>query len=95
MTNDEIDAIRARLEAATPGPWYAHATNVFAAHNRSVAVTGGYASNGGDEERVYGDNLANAAFIGGAWADIRALLEEAARRRSALEDERRPWLNEA
>lgn len=50
----------------TPGPWTVrYLTNVFA-DKRSVASTGGYATNGPDEEAVSAENVANACLIAAA-----------------------------
>lgn len=70
MTNEQRQAIRARADAATPGPWgwyndkagiYAHGDDVFA------VGLGGY-------EDIFSDE--DADFIANAREDVPALLAE-------------------
>lgn len=61
-TRAELDAIRKRVEAATPGPWEAGSGNGVHKGISAIATT-------------HGDNRhANAQFIGGSITDIPRLL---------------------
>ena len=112
MTNDEIGAIRVRLEAATPGPWrwvrayQCHGTHWCLENDASAAIDATIdhrlvtLSTDQDDYDDDGNAMSvgetpNFQLIAHAPADIRALLAEVERLRAALEDARRPWLNEA
>lgn len=73
MTDEELDAIEARLNAATPGPWVASCEND---HNIVCCPLGGWLCEmlgfGGNSER-------NATFIAHAPEDIKLLLAEVRR----------------
>lgn len=76
MTDDELDAIRERLAAATPGPWTAdtYAEAIYALDGAAV-VSG---SRWGGEASVF-DHAPDADFIAHAPTDIAALLAEVER----------------
>ncbi len=90
MTPDQLSAIRARLDAATPGPWelwYGDLDWV------SVGVDGDTVA----ECRIHinhqfsgWQNLRNATFIQHAPTDLRALLDEV-ERLTALRDDLFAW----
>jgi hypothetical protein len=76
----DTDAIRERVEKATPGPWAAHERETSDGHHRVVDGLPGL-----NEHRVaLTQRFANAEFIAHARADIPALLEEV----EGLRDER-------
>ena len=64
MTNDELEAVRARVLAATAGPWEADITGeIYAPDQSSVCMA------------LMSDVGLNAAFIAHARTDIPALLD--------------------
>jgi uncharacterized small protein (DUF1192 family) len=73
MTREQLDAIRARVEAATPGPWKAER---WCSNNPSVAEAWGL--NG---MRTFAD----AVFCGHAREDVPALLAEVERLTAEVE----------
>ena len=85
MTN--LDAIRQRLEAATPGPW-----------GETCGILKHYVWSGGEEDLGFslqelhphdGREVpahANAEFIAHAWQDISDLLDLVDRQRAALDE---------
>lgn len=85
MTTSKLDAIAARLEAATPGPWSAHDFGYPGQDEPSSIVihTGEFDWNGiryGETEVIAHTDwdsqpAANAEFIAHAPTDIAALLE--------------------
>jgi hypothetical protein len=81
MTRDQLDAIRARVEAATPGPWKAQR---WCSNNPSVAEAWGLTG-----MRTFAD----AVFCGHAREDVPALLAEV-ERLQAREAELLRWRDE-
>lgn len=84
LTHEELQAIKARAEAATPGPW----TNVDEDGEHWKSIT---AIEGGDPlsvtMKIYdegGHSLADAEFIAHARTDVPALVAEVERLRKAL-----------
>lgn len=74
MTNEQLQKILERAEAATPGPW--DAGNV---------TVGGPAFSGGIWEWTGpGRNVADALFIASARTDVPALVAEVRRLKAAL-----------
>ena len=77
MTRDELDAIRQRVEAATPGPWAVSSPSsghgVTVGHRMILYATIELA-------------LPDAEFIAHARSDIPALLDEIALLRQQLKD---------
>lgn len=75
MTPDERAAIRARAEAATPGPWKADLdegrSDFYGFPIKASVVTPGWTK--------YGYSNADAAFIAAARTDVPALLDDNAR----------------
>jgi len=84
MTAPDLSAIRARLQAGTPGPWERHGTLILSAMTsrgtQARIVDCEY------DDVSYDDNIANAALIANAPSDLAALLEENERLHERLED---------
>lgn len=78
MTDQEREAIRARLAAATPGEWYAQDNNIVL-RRKGLAIA--------SFTTGYGQSQKDAEFAAHAPADIAALLREVER----LEDECDTW----
>lgn len=74
MTDEQLAAIRARCEAATPGPWDAHANIGYC----------GIMADGDKRPLLRADTctFADGAFIAHAREDVPALLDEVARLRA-------------
>lgn len=70
MTNEELDAIKARANAATPGEWRSHGRGVY--FGDSGSLVDGEFSNSND-----------ACFIASARRDVPALIAEIYRLRKA------------
>jgi hypothetical protein len=85
MTNEELEAIRARCDTATPGPWVAGREADLMRPMQSFNV--GFTRKAFDEAPLdsWWQWEANAYFIAHARADIPALLAEVERLRAALE----------
>jgi hypothetical protein len=66
----DIDAIRRRLEDATPGPWTRHGCDVHAAHGGGPLFRG---RDGSSAERQAADR--DAEFVAHAREDVAALLD--------------------
>ena len=83
MTDEQREAIRARLEAATPGPWardpYKGANMQVVAHGNEVVAYHGHHQRQKDKNVV-----PNFIFIAHAPTDIAALLADNDRLRAAL-----------
>jgi len=94
-TPERLDAITARLEAATPGPWTVDAMD--AGHSRYEMNVWVAAGNGDqvcdmdglnrshNEEHAKDDGYADAEFIANAPADVAYLLDLARKQAAALE----------
>ena len=87
MTADarlDLDAIQARADAATPGPWkhfhWPEGNEVHVTPKKPICAWPGFDGDAGKNAR------ANAAFIAAARTDIPALLAECRRLRAALEE---------
>lgn len=76
MTEQELQAIEARLAAATPGPWRGYGDKVFALLPSGVGFRDQVAR---VDEVGAGCQDANADLIGHAPSDIAALLAEVRR----------------
>jgi hypothetical protein len=88
MSKLDLDAIEARCEAASPGPWTAKLgrTTDWIADGRC----GGISDANGEEiittdSGVYGPEEADAAFIAAARTDVPALLAEVRRLRAVVD----------
>jgi DNA-binding transcriptional MerR regulator len=83
VTHEQLDAIRARVDAATPGPWEPSSDTLtwihVEAHGLTVAECRTYLNRQHTDEQ----NDANAAFIASAREDVPALLAEVERLRDA------------
>ncbi len=73
MTRDELDAIRRRAEAATPGPWTRTRFTVHTAGPNPFTVASSFCALQADEP-----NEANGEFIAAARQDVPALIAELA-----------------
>lgn len=82
-TGDETDleGIRTRHLAASPGPWSRSRDTIVDAFGHPVALVG-YAAFPGRDPQVW--HAADAELLTHAWADIRALLAEVSRLRDRL-----------
>lgn len=81
MTPEQLAAIRARADAATPGPWRVFGNQVVAENPNDpdgVGVSLGYMGYQGPKPRDW-----NARFTAAARSDIPALLDEVARLQAA------------
>jgi hypothetical protein len=96
MTREELEAIRARADAATAGPWAAMDNSVYTGRQwrdivagvRGIVYPSGFTRHsGGETETHYGVAISdeNADFIAHARTDIPALLAEVERLRGAGE----------
>ena len=105
MTNDELEAIRKRAEAAHPGPW-THGdpeTWIWGPSEKGgithvADIRGwGYLTGRGDgglrlgEDEAFARQKATGAFIAHARTDVPALLDEVARLREQHEIVARIW----
>lgn len=75
MTNAELDEIRARCEAASPGPWTSYIEGRDHTSGSSFIMTGGGERRGEDME-IMGATPADYDFIAHARQDIPRLLAE-------------------
>ena len=75
LTNEELTAIKARCEAATPGPWKPYIEGRDHVSGSSFIMTGEGATRGDDIE-LTGATEADYDFIAHARQDIPRLLEE-------------------
>lgn len=78
MTEQELDALKALADAATPGPWARDAHYVFRDVNEATGVLAATQSNAAGN--------ADAAFIAASRAAVSALIAEVERLREELED---------
>lgn len=78
----ELDGIRQRCDAATPGPWKSFVEGRDHTSGSSFIMTGDGANRGSDIE-LYGATTADQDFIAHAREDIPRLLDEIARLRRA------------
>lgn len=79
LTPAELDAIEARANAATPGPWTQRDVDAHMIRGPKREVLYAYDAFGGD-------GLANAAFIAAARADVPALVAEVRALRGVLRE---------
>jgi hypothetical protein len=93
MTPEELQAIKARAEAATPGPWKVETgsytgwdwligSSGFDGKNYSVHLT----TDSIHASQLYGDASTDAAFIAAAREAVPELVAEIERLRAALEE---------
>ena len=80
LTKSELDEIRARCEAATPGPWHG---NVFGYGGVHI-LWGSVYMGDGELVRIGHNESSNADFVARARQDVPDLLEEVERLRAAL-----------
>ncbi|MBN1207447.1 MAG: hypothetical protein JXB05_21395 [Myxococcaceae bacterium] len=84
MTDSELDEIRARCQAATPGPWKAFIEGRDHESGSSFIMTGEGVGRRQDIE-MSGATTADYDFIAHARQDVPRLLEEIARLRGLLD----------
>jgi hypothetical protein len=83
MTDEELAAIRARCEAATPAPWRSYFEGRDHTSGSDFIMTGEDARRGNDLE-LAGATRADQDFIAHARQDVPRLLDEIARLRRML-----------
>ncbi len=83
MTEDELRAIKARCEAASPGPWKSYVEGRDQTSGSDFIMTGEGATRGNDIE-LTGATRADQDFIAHARQDVPQLLAEIERLRSLL-----------
>ncbi len=90
MGDLNLEAIKARAEAATPGPWAVPVANVFRVvcpgaehHNPPMGLCPPYPWRVIAEPSVYDPSAADAEFIAHARTDVPALVAEVERLRGA------------
>lgn len=84
MTEEELGAITARCERASPGPWMSMVEGRDHTSGSSFIMTGAPSSRGEDIE-LSGATTDDQDFIAHARQDIPRLVEEVKRLRSLLE----------
>lgn len=80
MADEELEAIRRRCDAASPGPWVSHVEGRDHTSGSSFVMTGVGASRGTNIE-LTGATVADQDFIAHARQDIPRLLDEISRLR--------------
>lgn len=86
MTRDQLDAIRARVEAATPGPWEPSSDTLTWIHVEAHGLTVAECRTYLNRQHTDAQNDANAAFIAKAREDVPALLAEVERLTAEIKD---------
>jgi len=87
MSELNLEAIKARCEAATPGPWHYHLDNLIAHPNEDYPIlveAGSYEGLSREQQKALVRN--NRIFVAHARSDVPALVAEVERLRAALED---------
>lgn len=88
MTDEELQAIKARSKAATPGPWQVMARQCLTAWTPNGVGIAGYGVGVADGEPLFEPALScsqhDAEFIAAARQDVPALVAEIERLRSEL-----------
>lgn len=88
MTPEQLDAIEARANAATPGPWRVWYSSTTIA---AIEAADRWIVEGSDGHAIYIAS-ADAAFIGAARTDVPALVAEVRRLQTWIEElTRDPW----
>ena len=78
VTEEELSAMKARYERATPGPW------TFISESRDHIVGSDFIMTGGEDIYLTGATTADQDFIAHARDDIPRLVEEVERLRKLL-----------
>lgn len=78
MTDEELEEIRLRCEAATPGPWKSFVEGRDHTSGSNFIMVG-ERGNRGDDIELAGATIADQDFIAHARQDIPRLLDEIAR----------------
>ncbi|PPC90066.1 MAG: hypothetical protein CTY34_09140 [Methylobacter sp.] len=81
LTDDELESIVSRCNAATPGPWISYVEGRDHTSGSSFIMTGEKETRGNDIE-LSGASIADQDFIAHARQDIPKLLEEIQRLKS-------------
>ena len=77
LTEDDIQEIRSRCEAATPGPWKSYLDGSDHSCGSDFIMTGAFGSSDrGEDLEIIGATIADYDFIAHARQDIPKLLEE-------------------
>jgi hypothetical protein len=85
LTDQELQEMEARANAATEGPWDVWMQfNVLNKNGRGVAAAGGYQTNV-NQEKEFKANLSNAAFIAAARTDLPRVIAELREARAVIE----------
>jgi hypothetical protein len=87
VTDDELNAIRARCNAASPGPWVSYIEGRDHTSGSSFIMTGKPGNRGPDIE-LSGATSADQDFIAHARQDVPKLLTEVERLRRLLDQAR-------
>jgi len=88
LTGDELRAIKARCESATPGPWRSYVEGRDHTSGSSFIMTGAGTSRGEDIE-LLGATPADQDFIAHAREDVLLLLAEIENLRRQLRERQR------
>ena len=83
LTDEELDEIRLRCEAATPGPWVSYVEGRDHSSGSNFIMTGEGESRGEDIE-LAGATVADQDFIAHARQDVMSLLLEVERLKKIL-----------
>jgi hypothetical protein len=84
MTLEELDAIEARANAASDGPWEAEFSDEESPVLTGIGVKDGYHEICQTDYGVYGPAMKDAEFIAAARTDVPALVAEVRRLRDLM-----------
>lgn len=84
ITNEDIEKIKLRCDAATPGPWRSFVEGRDHTSGSDFIMTG-EGENRGEDIELTGATIADQDFIAHARQDIPLLLQEIERLRTLLE----------
>jgi len=82
VTEQELKEIRARVDAATPGPWVRWTGGIVLQDDHSFVCEASHFT-----DRLHPGNAADAAFIAHARTDVVKLLDEVVRLKRIIEKE--------
>jgi len=88
----DLDAIEARTNAATPGPWFNDSHEIYAGENTDIPAMSEWIGETCDPRRP-DHGAANAAFIAAARTDVPALVAEIRRLTAERDRYRDAWRN--
>src|SRR5689334_23740522 len=86
----DLDAIEARTNAATPGPWFNDSHEIYAGENTDIPAMSEWIGETCDPRRP-DHGAANAAFIAAARTDVPALVAEIRRLTAERDRYRVAW----